>query len=75
MVVLNKGVVELDKSCRNCWWLSDEHTSVCTNENSPHYAEFILLNQCCAWYDADETRIAKHRERDDGFLPLVDKEG
>ena len=45
-----------DCICKNCWYLSDEFTSVCTNEKSPHCADFVLLNQSCPYFDRDEKR-------------------
>lgn len=47
--------MENEAVCKNCWWLSDEYTSVCTNENSPNCADFVLHSQTCAWFDANDT--------------------
>lgn len=50
----------MESTCRTCWWLSDEYTSVCVNESSPHCADFVLLNQSCPYYDMDEGKVAKY---------------
>ena len=51
-----------NKTCRTCWWLSDEFTSVCVNESSPHCADFVLLNDSCPWYDEDEGKKGKGQD-------------
>ena len=53
------------KECRDCWWLSDEYTCVCTNEDSPHCADFVLLNQSCPYWDEDERRARNQGMEDD----------
>ena len=58
--------------CRNCWWLSDEYTSVCTNESSPHCADFVLLNQSCPYFDMDEKAMDRPKERYHG-LPITEE--
>jgi hypothetical protein len=63
---------EIENVCRNCWWLSDEYTSVCVNESSPHCADFVLLNQSCAWFDPDEKKIHRPRNGERSPLPLME---
>ena len=62
----------VESICRNCWWLSDEYTSVCVNEASPHCADFVLLNQSCPHFDLDE-RKAKTYKRPRS-LPLMEEQ-
>ena len=62
--------MEQEKTCRTCWWLSDEFTSVCVNEGSPHCADFVLLNDSCPWYDPDERKTAVQNKL---RLPLLEE--
>ena len=53
-------------SCRTCWWLSDEFTSVCVNDRSSHHGDFVDLDGYCVCYDEDERRVEKLKGANDG---------
>ena len=67
-------MANVESICRNCWWLSDEYTSVCVNESSPHCADFVLLNQSCTYFDPDEKKINKPVHRRPRSLPLMEEQ-
>lgn len=43
--------------CRHCWYYSDECTSVCTNDRSVHYQDYVMDNQSCPYYEEDERKV------------------
>lgn len=42
--------------CQFCWFWSDEFTSVCVNDQSPHRGDFVNREDVCPYFDLDERR-------------------
>ena len=50
--------MEQDKKvCNNCWYLSDDFTSVCVNDKSPHCGDFVSKDGSCPLFDLDKKRV------------------
>ena len=46
---------EKDNTCSTCHYRSDDFTSVCTNSDSKHCADFVMANDTChAWRKKDD---------------------
>jgi len=46
--------------CSNCWWLSDERTGLCCNEQSEYNGCFVNMdNACDCWESRDEGMIGE----------------
>lgn len=48
---------QAEKKCETCKWWSDDFTSVCVNDASPHCADFVMADDVChAWEEANDKR-------------------
>jgi len=47
-----------EKICENCFWRSCKFTSVCTNDESPHVADFVSnCDTCSQWEDIKDGKL------------------
>ena len=51
-----ENIPRADMVCKNCWYWSDEFTSVCVNDMSINRGDFVNKNMTCDCFDLDERR-------------------
>ena len=49
-------IPEADRVCKNCWYWSDEFTSVCVHDKSIHRGDYVNKDMTCPCFDVDERR-------------------
>ena len=61
-MMTSKKDSKVTKCCKNCYWLSDEFTSVCVNGISEHRADFVSFDDCCPEWEGRNEYEKENRE-------------